>query len=304
MRCAKSPGGYPGLALLRAPETPPVAQTTYTPSASSEKAHEATPSPSISAARRASSHCGPGAGSHGLAFEQRLGPAFRRCKFTATRAAPRLHDLFEGKPSVLVLGYFHCPNLCGIVRSYFEGARQVGIGGRSRLLLRRDQHRSLRDKLGRGSRQAEDCSAFRHRRGRALAFPHRIGDGEKALADAVGFRARPEPERNSFAHPVGSFSPHRKASYRAICRALITRLTMFGSLTRSKTAISRPPRHPCYCALIMIRPLETHTCHHEAFALGGSEHGRTSPLCSSLPFAGRGAYEVLALPRNNPRGGG
>ena len=55
----------------------------------------------------------------GLAYEQKPGsqlPLQEVFRDEAGRSV-RLSDLFGGKPLILVLGYFHCPNLCGVVRA-------------------------------------------------------------------------------------------------------------------------------------------------------------------------------------------
>ena len=46
----------------------------------------------------------------------------------------RLADLFGGKPLILALGYFHCPNLCSVVRAdLFDALRASGNDGGPRL---------------------------------------------------------------------------------------------------------------------------------------------------------------------------
>ena len=55
----------------------------------------------------------------GLAYEQKLGsqlPLQEAFRDEAGRTV-RLSDVFDGKPLVLALVYFHCPNLCSVVRA-------------------------------------------------------------------------------------------------------------------------------------------------------------------------------------------
>src|SRR5579864_8936705 len=66
----------------------------------------------------------------GLAYEQKTGsqlPLQEMFRDEADRSA-RLSDMFDGKPLILVLGYFHCPNLCSVVRAdLFDALHASGM---------------------------------------------------------------------------------------------------------------------------------------------------------------------------------
>ena len=89
----------------------------------------------------------------------------------------RLLDLLHGKPLVLALVYFHCPNLCGIVRAdLFTALGKTGMtAGRDYALVAfsidpAETSADARTSQGRGPRRTT------RRRARAgLAFPDRIG---------------------------------------------------------------------------------------------------------------------------------
>ncbi len=66
----------------------------------------------------------------GIAFQQKPGSELPGT--VAIRDAPgrvlRFADLFAGNPLILVLGYFHCANLCGVIReSLFRALTQSGL---------------------------------------------------------------------------------------------------------------------------------------------------------------------------------
>lgn len=54
-----------------------------------------------------------------LAYEQKTGSHLPLQQVFRDKADRRmlLSDMFGGKPLILVLGYFHCPNLCSVVRA-------------------------------------------------------------------------------------------------------------------------------------------------------------------------------------------
>ena len=85
----------------------------------------------------------------GLAYEQRPG---NRLPLQAvlrdeTGRSVRLTDLFGGKPLILALGYFHCPNLCGVVRAdLFDALARVRNDGGPRLRAGRLEHRPVGDR--------------------------------------------------------------------------------------------------------------------------------------------------------------
>lgn len=115
-----------------------------------------------------------------------------------------LADTFEGEPLVLVLVYFHCPNLCSVVRAdLFEALRTFGMtGGRDYALV------ALSIDLSETSADAAAAKAEDLRRYPAPGaeqnwhFLTGTSDAVEAVADAIGFHERFDPKLKQFAHPV------------------------------------------------------------------------------------------------------
>lgn len=119
--------------------------------------------------------------------------------------AVRLGDLSQGMPLILVLAYFHCSSLCGIVRaSLYNALRTTELqAGRDYALavLSIDSNETSADAR---AAKAADVSAFGLRG--AQGYRHYLtGSGKeiKAVADAVGLRDRFDPQTRQFAHPAG-----------------------------------------------------------------------------------------------------
>jgi len=118
----------------------------------------------------------------------------------------RLDELFEGTPLVLVLGYFHCSNLCSIVRGDLLKALGVSglVAGRdySLIALSIDPSETSADAA---VAKAEDLERF-PAPGAPRNWHYLTGtaDAVQALADAVGFHDHFDPERKQFAHPAGA----------------------------------------------------------------------------------------------------
>jgi protein SCO1 len=146
-------------------------------------------------------------GFSGVAYEQKPGAqipiqdVFR----DDTGRMVRLDDLFEGKPLVLALGYFRCPNLCSVVRTdLFEALRASGMmAGRDYALvaLSIDPSENRADAAAAKAKDLQRCPA----RGAAQHWHFLTGtfDAEQAVANAVGFHERFDPKLKQFAHPVG-----------------------------------------------------------------------------------------------------
>ncbi len=117
----------------------------------------------------------------------------------------RLADLFEGKPLVLALGYFHCPNLCSVVRAdLFDALRASELmAGRDYALvaLSIDPSETRADAA---AAKAEDLQRY-PAPGAAQNWHFLTGtfDAVQAVANAVGFRQRFDPALKQFAHPAG-----------------------------------------------------------------------------------------------------
>ena len=143
----------------------------------------------------------------GIAYEQRLGATIPLHQMfrDESGAAARLIDLVDGKPFVLVLGYFHCPNLCGVVRAdLFDALRNSGLtAGRdySLIALSIDPSESSADAA---AAKASDLRRYPTPGAeRDWHFLTGTADATQAISDAVGFHGRPEPDRNQFPHPLG-----------------------------------------------------------------------------------------------------
>jgi protein SCO1/2 len=117
----------------------------------------------------------------------------------------QLADLFDGRPLIMVLGYFHCPNLCSVVRASLFGAL-----GRSGLVAGRDYALAVlsidpsEQSAEAAAAKAEDIQRY-PAPGAAQYWHFLTGEAVtlEAVSDAVGFRSRPNPQRKTFIHPAG-----------------------------------------------------------------------------------------------------
>jgi protein SCO1/2 len=119
--------------------------------------------------------------------------------------AVHLSELSRGLPLIVVLAYFHCTSLCGVVRSSLFnalGAAKLKAGRDYALaVLSIDPHEMSAE--ARAAKSA-DLAAFGPLG--ADAFVHYLtgrADDIRTLADAVGFRDRFDPASNQFVHPAG-----------------------------------------------------------------------------------------------------
>jgi protein SCO1/2 len=142
-----------------------------------------------------------------FAYRQRLGaqlPLDAVFRDDTGRSAP-LGDLLGGKPAVLALVYFHCPNLCGIVRTdLFDALARTGMmAGRDYTLiaLSIDPSETVADAK---EAKADDLSRYPLPGGQqALHFLTGSAGSVQAVTDAVGFRDRFDPDIKQFLHPAG-----------------------------------------------------------------------------------------------------
>jgi protein SCO1/2 len=122
----------------------------------------------------------------------------------ATGHAGRLRDEIAGRPAILVLGYLHCPNLCGLVRDDVFHAL-------SQSRLRPDQYSLLVLSIDPAETSADAASAKRQDLARYAipgadpAWHYLTGPASSLhqIADAVGFRYRYDPQLKQFLHPAG-----------------------------------------------------------------------------------------------------
>lgn len=117
----------------------------------------------------------------------------------------RLGDLSGGQPIILVLAYFHCPNLCGLVREdlfHALGAAKLRAGRDYALVVVSiDPKETTFDAK---AAKTQDMAA--HASPGADRFWHYLtgsANDVQAVADAVGFRDRLDEQTKQFVHPAG-----------------------------------------------------------------------------------------------------
>jgi protein SCO1 len=114
--------------------------------------------------------------------------------------AVTLGQALADRPTILALGYFHCPNLCGLVRDDLMNAlsRLDGAPEYSLVVLSIDPSETPDDA---SAAQWTDAARFapvargRYLTGSALAV--------RSVTEAVGLRAQFDPESKQFLHPAG-----------------------------------------------------------------------------------------------------
>lgn len=122
-----------------------------------------------------------------------------------TGRAVRLADLYGGTPLIVLLGYFHCPSLCSVIRgSLLDALGASGlVAGRdySLLVVSIDPNET-----GTDAAEAKAEDAQRHTAPGMVQNAHFLTgrrDAIDALSDALGFRSRPNPPGKTFVHPAG-----------------------------------------------------------------------------------------------------
>ena len=123
----------------------------------------------------------------------------------STGQSVHLGDLVQRRPTVLVLGYFHCPNLCGLVR-----ADLIEALGRSDLRTGKDFDVAVvtidaREKTAdAASAKAADLEQYGHP-GAASSWHYLTGpqDQLQAIAQTAGFNFQYDAGIDQFAHPAG-----------------------------------------------------------------------------------------------------
>jgi protein SCO1/2 len=143
--------------------------------------------------------------SRDLAFAQHPGARLDPATLLIDEAgAPvRLAGVMAERPTVLVLDYLHCPNLCGLVLAGLADAL-----AEVPLAAGRD-YRVLALSIDPAEGPADAAAA---RAQYAARYPHEIGGWHfltgapaavSAIAESVGFPYRWEAELGQFAHPAG-----------------------------------------------------------------------------------------------------
>lgn len=116
-----------------------------------------------------------------------------------------LAELPRGLPLIVVLAYFHCSSLCGVVRSSLFnalGAAKLRAGRDYALaVISIDPHETSAEAR---SAKSADLAAFRPLgAGGSVHYLTGRANDIQALADTIGFRDRFDPESNQFVHPAG-----------------------------------------------------------------------------------------------------
>jgi protein SCO1/2 len=143
----------------------------------------------------------------GITYTQRLGNTLPlQTTLRDEQGAPvRLCDLAQGKPLILALGYFHCPSLCGVIRSdLFHALGNTDlVGGKDYALIdvSIDPAETSADAA---SAKAQDMARF-PALGAQNGWHFLTGPAAavQSIADAVGFRKRFDPQLKQFLHPTG-----------------------------------------------------------------------------------------------------
>ena len=113
--------------------------------------------------------------------------------------------LLDGKPAILALVYYRCPNICGVVLSdLFQALGRAGLVAErdyTLLALSIDPAETQSDA---GTARARDVAAF-PLPGAADGWHYLTADAPTiaTVADAVGFRSRFDPALKQFLHPAG-----------------------------------------------------------------------------------------------------
>ncbi len=142
-----------------------------------------------------------------VGFDQHLGAALpldARLRDAAGRSV-RLGDYFGKRPVLLVLGYFECPNLCGVAwRGLLESLKPLALEvGRDFdvVALSIDPHEGPAV-----ARRTRDGYVKAYGRPGAEGGWHFLTGTEDSIgrvADAVGFRYVYDPEMDEYAHASG-----------------------------------------------------------------------------------------------------
>jgi protein SCO1/2 len=142
-----------------------------------------------------------------VGFEQRLGatlPLDNRLRDQDGHPV-RLGDYFKGRPVVLVLGYYRCPNLCSVVwRGLLESLQRLKLDvGRDFEVVAVSIDPKESPDLAR-AKQAAYARDYK-RPGTESGWHFLTGDepAVRRIADAVGFGYVYDPEIDQYAHAAG-----------------------------------------------------------------------------------------------------
>ena len=114
--------------------------------------------------------------------------------------AMTMGEALADRPTILALGYFHCPNLCGLVRDDLMNAlgRLNTSANYSLIVLSIDPAETPSD--ARSAQQADSA-----RLAAATSWHYLTGSATaiRSVTDAVGFRTRFDTANKQFLHPAG-----------------------------------------------------------------------------------------------------
>jgi protein SCO1/2 len=142
-----------------------------------------------------------------VGFEQRLGATLPLDTGLRDQDGHqvRLGDYFKGRPVVLVLGYYRCPNLCSVVwRELLESLQRLKLDvGRDFEVVAVSIDPKESPELAR-EKQATYAQDYK-RPGTESGWHFLTGDepAVRRIADAVGFHYVYDPEIDQYAHPAG-----------------------------------------------------------------------------------------------------
>lgn len=116
--------------------------------------------------------------------------------------AVHLRDLLNGRPAILALGYYHCPNLCGVVRDdLFSALAASGLRAGtdySVVALSIDPTETAKD-----AAIAKAGDLARYPTAGAAQGWHFLTGQSDAVQQAVGYTSRWDDQLKQFMHPVG-----------------------------------------------------------------------------------------------------
>jgi protein SCO1 len=118
------------------------------------------------------------------------------------RRQVRLGEFFTGKPVVIALGYFHCPNLCGVVRDdLFSALAETGLRtprDYTVLVVSIDPAEGPMD-----AAKAKQDELARYPTPDASDGWHFLTGASNALQHTIGYRATFDAQGKQFIHPAG-----------------------------------------------------------------------------------------------------
>ena len=185
----------------------------------------------------------------GLAFTQHPGAAIPfDAPFTnSTGRTLPLRVWAAGKPSVLILGYFHCPSLCGVLRdaafTALSGAGLTTPGDYTVLDMSIDPHETPADAA---TARADDLQRFPVP-GAAEGWHFLIGRPRDvaAISGAVGFHSRWDDQLQQFLHPAGMMVLTPTGTVSAYLLGVgATAANLHAALLRARAAVIAPPAPP------------------------------------------------------------